>query len=165
MRSRVTKWFETKVSFEKIMDDGQQKKVSELYVVDALSFTEAEQRITEEMSSYISGDFEVRSIRPATYGEIFFSDAPSDDRWFRARLQFIIIDEKSGKEKRSAVSYLVQGASLESALKNINAVMGTTMNDYVVVGLSETLIMDVYEYTVPKDKAEEEGDDKPEYEQ
>ena len=86
------------MSFEKIMDDGQQKKVSELYVVDALSFTEAEQRITEEMSSYISGDFEVRSIRPATYGEIFFSDAPSDDRWFRARLQFIIIDEKSGKE-------------------------------------------------------------------
>ncbi|RRD02888.1 DUF4494 domain-containing protein [Prevotella sp. OH937_COT-195] len=165
MRSRVTKWFETKVSFEKIMEDGQQKRVNELYVVDALSFTEAEQRITEEMSTYISGDFEVKNIKPAAYGEIFFSDAPSDDRWFKAKLQFIMIDEKSGKEKRSAVNYLVQGASLQSALRNIDALMGTTMNDYVVAGLSETMIMDVYEYAAPKDKAEEGDDAKPEYEQ
>ena len=156
MRSRTTKWFETKVRFEKVMEDGQQKFVNELYVMDALSFTEAEQRITEEMATYISGEFNVISIRPTPYDEIFFSDAPSDDRWFRAKLNFITLDEKSGKEKRTAVNYLVQGSSLQSALKNIEAVMGTTMVDYVVVGLTETLIMDVFEYTVDENKEDKE---------
>ena len=156
MRSRTTKWFETKVRFEKVMEDGQQKFVNELHVMDALSFTEAEQRITEEMATYISGEFNVISIRPTPYDEIFFSDAPSDDRWFRAKLNFITLDEKSGKEKRTAVNYLVQGSSLQSALKNIEAVMGTTMVDYVVVGLTETLIMDVFEYTVAENKEDKE---------
>lgn len=156
MRSRTTKWFETKVRFEKVMEDGQQKFVNELYVMDVLSFTEAEQRITEEMATYISGEFNVISIRPTPYDEIFFSDAPSDDRWFRAKLNFITLDEKSGKEKRTAVNYLVQGSSLQSALKNIEAVMDTTMVDYVVVGLTETLIMDVFEYTVAENKEDKE---------
>ena len=96
------------------------------------------------------------TIRPTPYDEIFFSDAPSDDRWFRAKLNFITLDEKSGKEKRTAVNYLVQGSSLQSALKNIEAVMGTTMVDYVVVGLTETLIMDVFEYTVAENKEDKE---------
>ena len=126
MRSRTSKWFETKVRYEKMMEDGQQKKVTEQYVVDALSFGEAEQRITEEMSSYISGEFDVTDIKPAAYGEIHFSDAPVDDRWYKAKLQFITIDEKSGKEKRSTVIYLsCRGGTLQSALKNVDAVMGT----------------------------------------
>ena len=146
MRSRQAKWFETKIRYEKIMEDGQQKRVTEQYVVDALSFGETEKRITEEMTSYISGEFEVTDIKPAAYKEVFFSDDPADDCWFKARLQFITIDEKSGKEKRSTVTYLVQGATLQSALKNVNDAMGTTMVDYVVASLSETKIMDVYEY-------------------
>ena len=154
MRSRTSKWFETKVRYEKMMEDGQQKKVTEQYVVDALSFGEAEQRITEEMSSYISGEFDVTDIKPAAYGEIHFSDAPTDDRWYKAKLQFITIDEKSGKEKRSTVIYLVQGGTLQSALKNVDTVMGTTMNDYIVASLAETQIMNVYEYT-GADKKEE----------
>ena len=146
MRSRQAKWFETKIRYEKIMEDGQQKRVTEQYVVDALSFGETEKRITEEMTNCISGEFEVTDIKPAAYKEVFFSDAPADDCWFKARLQFITIDEKSGKEKRSTVTYLVQGATLQSALKNVNDAMGTTMVDYVVASLSETKIMDVYEY-------------------
>jgi hypothetical protein len=165
MRSRTSKWFETKIRYEKMMEDGQQKKVTEQYVVDALSFSEAEQRITEESSAYISGEFDVTDIKPAAYGEIFFSDAPADDRWYKAKLQFITIDEKSGKEKRSIVTYLVQGGSLQSALKNVDAVMGTTMSDYVVASLAETQIMDVYEYTGADKKTENKAKEKPEYEQ
>ena len=59
MRSRTANWFETKIRYEKMMDDGKQKMVTEQYVVDALSFTEAEASIIEEMSSYISGEFKV----------------------------------------------------------------------------------------------------------
>jgi hypothetical protein len=128
------------------MDDGLQKKVTEQYVVDALSFSEAEERITEEMSSYISGEFDVTDIKIATYKEIFFSDDEAADRWYKAKLQFITVDEKTDKEKRSNVNYLVQAATLPGAVKNIGEVMGGTMIDYVIATVAETQLMDVYEY-------------------
>ena len=146
MRSRTAIWFECKISYEKVMEDGLQKKVKESYVVDALSFTEAESRIMEEMSSYISGEFTIENINKATYKEIFFSDEELADRWYRAKLQFITIDEKSEKEKRSNVYYLVQAGTLKGAVANIESVMGTTMVDYVIASVGETQLMDVYEY-------------------
>lgn len=146
MRSRTAEWFKTKVRFEKMQEDGMLKKVSEDYVVDALSHTEAEERITEEMSSFVSGEFEVKSIVPAQFKEIFFSDNPSDDKWYQARLAFISFDEKSEKEKRSNVTYLVQAGTLNAAVKNIDEVMGGTMIDYVILSVSETKFWDVFEY-------------------
>ena len=146
MRSRTANWFECKISYEKTMDDGLQKKVKEIYVVDALSFTEAEQRITEEMSSYISGEFEVSDIKRASYKEIFFSDEEMADRWYKAKLQFITIDEKTEKEKRSNINYLVQAGSVNGAVKNLDEVMGGTMIDYVIAAVSESTIMDVFEH-------------------
>lgn len=160
MKARTAEWFETKIKYEKTMEDGMQKAVIEAYTVDALSFTEAEQRIMEEMSSYISGAFEVKDIKKATYKEIFFSENDNDDRWYKAKLQFITIDEKTEKEKRSNVYYLVQAATFQGAVKNIDQVMGGTMIDYVIASLAETQLMDVFEY-----KKVETKNDKPEYEQ
>jgi len=162
MRTRTAEWFETKIKYEKTMEDGQQKKVTEAYVVDALSFTEAERRITEEMSSYISGEFDVADLKKASYKEIFFSDADSADRWYKTKLQFITIDEKTEKEKRSNVYYLVQAATLPEAVSNINEVMSGTMIDYVIASIAETQLMDVFEYQMIK---KEERDDRPEYEE
>lgn len=162
MRARTGTWFETKIQFEKAMEDGTQKKVKELYTVDALSFTEAENRITDEMSDYISGEFDVVDIKKASYKEIFFSDSATADRWFKTKVQFITIDEKTEKEKRSNIYYLVQAASLREAVKNIDEVMGGTMIDYAIASVAETLIMDVFEYG--KDK-KEQVNDKPEYQQ
>jgi len=150
MRSRTANWFECKIRYEKIMEDGLQKKVKETYTVDALSFSEAEERITEEMSSYISGEFEVTDIKKAPYKEIFFYDEPTADRWYKTKLQFITIDEKTEKEKRSAVSYLVQAGSLNAAVKNIEEIMGGTMIDYVIAAVAETTLMDVFEYKTRK---------------
>ena len=146
MRTRTATWFETKIQYEKTMEDGLQKKVKEQYVVDALSFTEAEKRISEEMSSYISGAFDVADIKKATYKEIFFSDEATADRWYKAKVQFITIDEKTEKEKRSNVYYLVQASTLQGALKNVDEVMGGTMIDYAIAAISETTVMDVFEY-------------------
>jgi len=151
-------WFECRIKYEKMQEDGIEKKVTETYTVDALSFTEAEQRIMEEMSSYISGEFEVSDLKKAPYKEIFFSDSELADRWYKAKLQFITIDEKTEKEKRSSVNYLVQAGSFGSALKNIEEAMGGTMIDYVVAAMNETTIMDVFEYQ------KKEADDKPEFE-
>ena len=126
MKSKTAKWFETKVRYEKTMDDGMQKKVTEQYTVDALSFTEAENSIIEEMSVYISGEFEVTDIKMASYKEVFFSDHEKDDRWFKAKLQFITIDEKTEKEKRTNNYFLVQAATLPQAVKYVEEVMGKT---------------------------------------
>lgn len=163
MRSRTSTWFECKIRYEKTMEDGSLKKVTELYVVDALSFTEAEASIIEEMSSYISGEFEVKDIKKAAYGEIFFSDSPSADRWYKTKLQFITIDDKTEKEKKSNVNYLVHGSTLPGAVKSIDEVMGGTMIDYVIASIAETQIMDVFEHNQMLKKPE--VDDKPEYEQ
>lgn len=151
MRNSLSNWFECKVRYEKVMEDGLQKKVTEQYVVDALSFSEAEQRIIEEMSAYISGEFEITDVKKAQYKEVFFSDAANDDRYYKAKLAFITIDEKTEKEKRSAVTYLVQAATLDGAVKNINEVMDGTMIDYEKSNIAETKIMDVFEYKKEED--------------
>lgn len=161
MRSRTATWFECKIRYEKTMEDGMQKKVNETYVVDALSFSEAEERIIEEMSSYISGEFNVTDIKKAAYGEIFFSDLELADRWYKTKLQFITIDEKTEKEKRSTVTYLVQAGTLNGAVKSIDEVMGGTMIDYVISSVAETALMDVFEHVAKTSKR----DDKPEYEE
>ena len=159
MRSRTATWFECKIRYEKVMEDGLQKKVAEVYTVDAMSYSEAEKRITEEMSSYISGEFEVDKITKAAYKEVFFDepgdgDAPAD-RWYRAKLDFITIDEKTEKEKRSRVTYLVQASNLKSALKGIEEVMSGTMIDYDAAALTGTNLMDVFEYAKQESDAKE----------
>ena len=145
MRNKTAIWFETKIRYDKTMEDGRNKKVTEVYTVEALNFTEAESAITEEMSHYVSGEFDVKAITRAPYGEIFFSDADSDDKWYRAKLAFITIDEKTEKEKRSNVVYLMQAATLDKARQYVSEVMDKTVIDYEVVSISETPIMDVFE--------------------
>ena len=145
MRDVNKRWFETIVRCDRMMEDGQMKKVNETYVVDALSFGEAEENITREMSHYISGDFDIKNINPAPYSEIFFSDKETDDKYYRVKLSFITIDERTQKEKKSKVTYLVQANSLEQARKNTEEVMHGTMIDYEFASVTETKILDVFE--------------------
>ena len=146
MRSRTAMWFECKIRYEKIMEDGLPKKINDVYVVDALSFSEAEERIIEEMSSYISGEIEIVDVKIAPYGEIFFADDNLADQWFKAKLSFITIDERSNKEKRTSMMYLVNAGNISSAINNIDKVMSGTMIDYVTTSISATKIFDVFEY-------------------
>ena len=146
MRSRTAQWFICGIRYEKTMEDGTQKKVTEQYVIDALSFTEAEERITEEISAYISGEYDVKTCAIAPFGEIFFCDEDAADKWYKAKIAFISIDEKTMKEKRSNTYYLIQAGSMGGALKNIEAVMDGTMINFVVLSLQETPFVDVFEY-------------------
>lgn len=172
------------------MEDGLQKKVTEKYVVNALTHSEAEERITEEMSAYISGEFEVKGIVPAQYKEVLFmNDAekmlagqtedlmhavkkhdkeggrkvyerkleeyPTDARWYKAKVQFITIDEKTEKEKRFNTYYLVQACSVHNASDNIDCVLGKSMTDYDIVSVAEQPIIEVYEPTEAEHRAAE----------
>ena len=146
LRSRTSTWFECKVRYLKTQEDDSKKIVNELYVVDALSFTEAEASIIDNMQVYVSGELKVANINPTNYNEIFFSDIDDDDLWFKARLAFITIDEKSNNEKRSCVNYLIQAKCIERAKCYVDEVMGKTMIDYELKSLSETKILDVFEH-------------------
>ncbi len=140
-------WFECKIRYEKVMENGMQKKVTEPYLVDALSFTEAEARIIEEMTPFISGEFTVSDIKRANYSELFPSDEESADRWFKCKLIFITLDEKSGAEKKTSTQVLVQAANLRDAVKKLDEGMKGTMADYQIASVAETAIMDVYPYS------------------
>lgn len=146
MRIRTAKWFEIRVRYDKTMEDGQNKKVIEQYVVDAYTFSEAEAEITKEMSHYISGEFEIKAINPAIYSEVFFCDSDNADKWFKAKIAFITLDEKTEKEKRIISTRLVQAGSVNGAVKNVEDVMNGGLSDYSIVSITETKIMDVFEH-------------------
>lgn len=139
-------WFECKIRYEKVMEDGKNKKVTEPYLVDALSFTEAEARIIEEMKPFITGEFTVSDIKRANYTELFPCDDDAADRWFKCKLYFITLDEKSGMEKKSASNMLVQAADLRDAVKKLDEGMKGSMADYEIANIAETAIMDVYPF-------------------
>ena len=128
------------------------KKVTEPYLVDALSFTEAEARIIEEMTPYISGEFSVADVGRAKFSEIFFAeDDINASYWYKVKLGFIILDEKTGAEKKTYTNVLVQASDLRDAVKRLDEGMKGCMSDYIIVSVAETPIMDVYPYEAPAD--------------
>ena len=145
----MNEWFECKVKYERTMDDGKVKKVNEPYLVDALSFTEAEERIIEERKHYMSGEFQVSDIKRARYAELFETDDESADRWFKVKLTFITLDEKTGAEKKTSQNVLVQAVDLRDAVKRLDEGMKSSMMDYVISSVAESPLLDVYHY-VPK---------------
>lgn len=149
-------WFECKVSYEKMMENGMQKKVTEPYLVDALSFTEAEARIIEEIRPFITGEFVVADIKRARLSELFFNEL--GDRFYRIKVQFITLDEKSGAEKKTSAQMLAQASTLKEAINVLDEGMKGTMADYVIASVVETSIMDVFPFNaekVPAVKSEE----------
>jgi len=153
-RSRTDDWFECKIKYQKQQEDGTQKKVTEQYALNALSFTEAEKRIMEEMSSYISGAFEVSDIKKARYKEVVFDDADSSDKWYKVKVQYITLDERTAKEKLSNVYYLVNASTSKVALNNTIEYLGQGMADYKIASVVETKIFNVYEYGANNNKEE-----------
>lgn len=140
----MNNWFECRVRYEKILANGLQKKVTEPYLVDAMSHTEAEARFIEEITPFISGEFEVIGIKPGKINELFFND--NGNRYYKAKVMFITLDEKSGAEKRTATNMYAQACSIEEALGVINDGMKGTMADYEITSIAETPIMDVFIY-------------------
>ena len=141
-------WFECKIKYEKTVEEGKVVKVSESYLVDALSFTEAEARINEEMKPFISGEFIVSNIRRARINELFANE--NGDKWYRCKVYFISLDEEKGIEKRIAATMMVQANDLKEAWDGIKEGMKGSMADYQVAAIAETMIMDVFPFAAPQ---------------
>lgn len=137
-------WYECKVKYRKIDDIGVQKVTTEPYLVDALSYTEAESRINEEMKAFTSEEFKITNIKVANYAEIHpFENA---DRWFKSRVSLMAYDEESGKERKTNMYLLVQANDVKEAYDNTIEVMKGTMGDYTIPAVSESPIIDVFPY-------------------
>ncbi|MBQ5697053.1 MAG: DUF4494 domain-containing protein [Muribaculaceae bacterium] len=135
-------WFECKVKYDKIQENGSVKKVNEPYLVDALSFTEAEARIIEECTPYISGEFSISAVKKTKISEIFWDE--TGDRYYMVKVMFITIDEKTAVEKKSASFILVQASDFKGALENFMSGMKGTMADFEIASITETALMDVF---------------------
>ena len=137
-------WFECKIKYEKTAEEGKIVKVNEGYLIDALTFTEAEERIIEEMKPFISGEFQVANIKRTRINEMFFNE--NGDKWYRTKVNFVTIDEEKGVEKRTGVTMMAQASDMKEALAVILEGMKGSMADYEIANITETTIMDVYKY-------------------
>lgn len=141
----MSNWFECKVKFQKTIADGASKLVTEVYLVDAVSFTEAESRINQELEPYISGDFNVTNIKIAKLMDLLPNEG--GDRWFKCKVAFIRIDEEKGLERRSNAYMLVQASNVREAYEFLDKDLSGTMNDYEIAGIQESPVMDVFPFT------------------
>lgn len=143
----MAQWIEVKVRYEKMTESGKTVKVTDPYLVDALTCTEAEARIIEEVTPFISGEYNVLNVGKTKISEIFWDE--SGDRFYKVKVNFITLDEKTAVEKRSASYILVQASTFADALANFNKGMKGTMADYEIESIAETKIVDVYRYQAP----------------
>lgn len=137
-------WFETVVNYEKTAEEGRIVKVNEHYLVDALSHAEAENRIIEEMRPFISGEFKVTKVAHKKINEIFYNE--NGDKWYRAKVNFVTLDEDKGIEKKTGVTMLVQASDIEEAVAELILQLKGSMADYEIHTVAETPIMDIYKY-------------------
>ena len=140
----MAQWIEVRARYDKMMENGSVKKVTEPYLADALSCTEAEARVTEELTPFISGEFRISSVVTTKISEIFW-DA-SGDRFYKVKVNFITLDEKTATEKRTATYILVQASGFKEAYDNFIDGMKGTMADYEIEAINETKIVDVYRH-------------------
>ncbi len=148
----MANWFEVKIKYAKISEQGIERMVSEPYLVDAMSFTEAEARICKEMEAFLGGEFQVVNIKRANYTDLFPFDGA--DKWYRCRVFFVTIDEEKGMEKRKGVNMLVQASDLKSGLENLSIGLKDMTIDYDVTAITETPIMDVFPWYANDDVTE-----------
>lgn len=149
----MNNWFECKVTYDRTGEDGMIKKVTEPYMVDALSFTEAESRICKECQAYATGEFTVSAVKRCKIAEMFFNEDLQEYKWFRCRVNYVSVDEEKGVEKRIAQTMMVQAIDFQDAVKALVKGMDSSVCDYEIASITETKIIDVYKYEAPEVKA------------
>ena len=144
----MSQWIKTSVRFTKIMENGTAKRVTESYLVDAISFAEAEARIIKEVTPpCFIGKVNVSAVKKSNVQEIFRNKIEYEDeqKWYKAKVAFITLDENTNSEKRTTAVYMVQAPDFHNALENfIEGMKKETMADFVIVGIEETSILDVF---------------------
>lgn len=144
-------WFECKVKYEKIDEaTGKDKKVNEPYLVDAVSFTEAEARISEQLQSMISGEFSITNIKRVNYTDVFNFEV--GDRWYKCKVSYVDVDEASGKEKKTSNYMLVLADNVDHAYERLHESLSEMIVPFEVPSISESPIIDIFPYFDSEEK-------------
>lgn len=137
-------WFTCKIKLDRNQDDGSLKKVTETYLVNALSFTEAEARITEYITEAGSEEIVIPNIAKANFSDVFPDEM--GEIWYKAKVSFVSIDETAGKEKKINQFMLIQAEDLEKAVESLKEQFKGFTVPYDIHAITETTILDVVEY-------------------
>lgn len=138
----MSNWHEARVKYIKNAEDGTLKKVTETYLVDALSIPEANKRVTDEVAPYVVSDFEVTGVKQVKIAELFEDN--NSMKWFKAKVNMITLDEDSGEEKRTPVSIIVEAPTFKESLANLETGMKGTLSDWEVADIVTTKIVDIF---------------------
>jgi len=137
-------WFECKVKYVKIDDDGRERKVNEVYLVDAVTFTDAETRIIQNVQQMVRGEFVVDNIKKSNIVEIFPHE--EGEWWYKAKIGIVTIDEKAGKEKKINNYFLVAADDIKQALQRLEDGLSYILVPYQTTSLAICNIVDVFPY-------------------
>jgi len=137
-------WFECKVKYVKVDDDGRERKVSEVYLVDAVTFTDAETRIIQNLQEIVRGEFVVDNIKKSNIVEIFPHD--SGEWWFKAKIGIVTIDENAGKEKKINNYFLVAADDIKEAMQRLESGLSYILVPYQTTSIALCNIVDVFPY-------------------
>lgn len=139
-------YFESTVKYMKVNEDGKEKKVSEKYLIDAMSYTETEARIIKEMEIIVKGDFYISSIKKSNIKEVIESEDENDDKYYLAKVAIIDANEVSGREKSTTDHYLVSAANLDRALERLNESLNTFVVPVESISVADSKIIEVFHY-------------------
>lgn len=142
----IANWFEARIKYVKVGEDGRERKVSEMYLIDATSYTEAETRLVEAFTGMFQGDFYIAGLKKSNITEIVETRDGNDDKWFKATVAIIDCDGISGREKKSNTYFLVAGADIDRALENLQKSLSSYVIPFDIVSLADTAFMDVFPY-------------------
>ncbi|NJB83649.1 DUF4494 domain-containing protein [Wenyingzhuangia aestuarii] len=137
-------WFIVKVKYSKLDDNEKIKTFNQPYLFDALTHTEAEARANEEMGKYLSEGFMITDISIANFSEIFPSE--HGDRWFKAKVSLVTLDEDKGLERRTNTYVLVQALDVKDAYEWIEEQFADTVSDYSIPSIAESPIIDIFPF-------------------
>ncbi len=137
-------WFECKVKHTKVLENGKEQTVTENFLLDAISFTDAESRIYRQMEQMVRGEFSVIDIKKSRIGEVFGYE--SGEWWFKATINIVSIDEEAGREKKIRTYYLVMADDIQEALNRLDESLSYLVVPYVVSAMTVSTIVDVFPY-------------------
>ena len=140
----MNSWFTVKVKYTKQLEDGRLKRVTEPYLLDAVSFTDAEARIYEELGSQITGEFIITNIAKTDYADIFYYEDADD--WYKCKLNYISIDADSGKEKKVSNNFLVTAGSVKEAYDRIKESLSEMTVTFEISSIMLSPIVEVMPY-------------------
>jgi len=144
----LNKWYTVKAKYTKQLDNGALKRVNEPYLVAAMTFTDAEARIHEELGQLIRGEFSVTNITPLELADIFaWGDC---GEWFRAKVQYETVDADSEKAKKVTQLFLIEARSVKESYERLKESLKGLLGDYRIVEVKESRIIDIFPYKEPK---------------